>query len=134
MEIKDQVFLNEGSNYALSKFITDNGLKNLWRKESPDSSGYTHYNRSCQQYQDESHHIRLFFTDHYNGISFDRLLSKSWKILEKVNGILIILFSVKTSCIQLQIICFFMKKTKNSAKDWWEYTNTMFSRKCQDIF
>ena len=33
-------------NYALSKLIVDNGLEDLWRKENPDSSELTHYNRS----------------------------------------------------------------------------------------
>ena len=33
-------------NYPLSKIIVDNGLKNLWTKENPDSSEFTLYNRS----------------------------------------------------------------------------------------
>ena len=35
-----------GSNYALSKLIVHNGLKNLWRRGNSDSSEFTHYNRS----------------------------------------------------------------------------------------
>ena len=33
-------------NYALSKLIVDNGLEDLWRRENPDSSEFTRYNRS----------------------------------------------------------------------------------------
>ena len=33
-------------NYTLSKHILDNGLEDLWRKENPSSSEFTHYNRS----------------------------------------------------------------------------------------
>ena len=35
-----------GSNYALSKIIKVNDLEDLWRKVNPDSSEFTHYNRS----------------------------------------------------------------------------------------
>ena len=34
------------SNYALSKLIVDNGLEDLWRRENPDSSEFTYYDRS----------------------------------------------------------------------------------------
>ena len=33
-------------NYALSKLIVVNGLEDLWRRENPDSSELTHYDRS----------------------------------------------------------------------------------------
>ena len=33
-------------NYALSKLVVDNGLEHLWRRENPDSSEFTRYNRS----------------------------------------------------------------------------------------
>ena len=33
-------------NYALSKLIVDNGLEDLWRRENPDSSEFTCYDRS----------------------------------------------------------------------------------------
>ena len=32
--------------YALSKLILDNGLEDICRRENPDSSEFTHYNRS----------------------------------------------------------------------------------------
>ena len=34
------------SNYALSKLIVDNGLEDLWRRENPDSTEFTCYDRS----------------------------------------------------------------------------------------
>ena len=34
------------SNHALSKIIVDNGLEDLWRRENPDSSEFTSYDRS----------------------------------------------------------------------------------------
>ena len=34
------------SNYALSKFIVDNGPEDLWRTENPDSSEFTHFDKS----------------------------------------------------------------------------------------
>ena len=33
-------------NYAPSKLIVDNGLVDLWRRENPNSSEFTHYDRS----------------------------------------------------------------------------------------
>ena len=33
-------------NYALSKFIVDNGLEHLWRRGNPDFPEFTHYDRS----------------------------------------------------------------------------------------
>ena len=34
------------SYYVLSKFIVDNGLEDLWRRDNPDSSEFTCYNRA----------------------------------------------------------------------------------------
>ena len=34
------------SNYALPKLITDNGIKDLWRRENPDSPEFICYDRS----------------------------------------------------------------------------------------
>ena len=33
-------------NYALSKIIVDNGLKDLWRRENPESPEFIHYDKS----------------------------------------------------------------------------------------
>ena len=78
-------------NYALSKLIVDNGLENLWRREKPDSSEFTRYNRSSgtkstidRVYTDikmasntKSNNIMVSFTDHYNAIFIDRFHSKT---------------------------------------------------------
>ena len=45
-ENKTQRFYRCCSNYALSKFIVDNGLEDLWRKENPDSTEFNCYDRS----------------------------------------------------------------------------------------
>ena len=34
------------SIYALSKLFVDNGLKDLWRRDNPDSPEFTHYDSS----------------------------------------------------------------------------------------
>ena len=34
------------STFALSKIVLDNGLEDLWRRENPDSSEFTRYDRS----------------------------------------------------------------------------------------
>ena len=34
------------STFALSKLVLKNGLDDLWRRENPDTSEFTHYNRS----------------------------------------------------------------------------------------
>ena len=65
-------------NYALSKLIVDNGLEDLWRRKNPDSSKFTHYDRSYgtrsridRIYTDikiasitKINHIMVSFTDH----------------------------------------------------------------------
>ena len=77
-------------NYALSKLIVDNGLEDLWRREKPDSSEFTHYNISSgarstidRVYTDikmarntKINHIMISFTDHYNAIFIDRFPSE----------------------------------------------------------
>ena len=45
-ENKTQRLYRYCSNYALSKLIVNNGLENPWRRENPDSPGFTHYDRS----------------------------------------------------------------------------------------
>ena len=74
------------SNYALSKLIVDNGLKDLWRRENLGSSEFTHYDtfsgtryRIDRIYADikiagnsKINHIVVSFTDHCNDISVDR--------------------------------------------------------------
>ena len=74
------------SNYAMPKLILDNGLEDLWRRDSPDSSEFIHYDRSSairsridRVYTDmkivsnaQINHIIVSFTDHYNAISIYR--------------------------------------------------------------
>ena len=69
----------------------DNGGEDLWRRESPDSSGFTCYNRSSgtrsiidrvfsvikMASNTNINHIMLSFTDYYNGIFIDIFPSKT---------------------------------------------------------
>ena len=78
-------------NYALSKLIVDNGLEDLWRRENPDSSEFTRYDRSSgirsrinRDYTDikiasntKINYIMVSFTDHYNVTFIDRFPSKT---------------------------------------------------------
>ena len=78
-------------SYALSILIVDNGLEDLWRRENPDSSEFTCYNRSsrttfridrvCNNKKIGSNtkinHIMVSFTDHYKTIFIDRFPSKT---------------------------------------------------------
>ena len=77
-------------NYALSKLVVDNGLKDLWRRDNPDFPEFTCYNRSSgtssridRVYTDVKiasntsiNRIMVSFTDHYNAIFIDRLPSQ----------------------------------------------------------
>ena len=45
-ENKTQILYRCCSNYALPKLIVDNGLKDIWRRENPDSYEFTCYDRS----------------------------------------------------------------------------------------
>ena len=127
--------------YSLPKLILDNGLQDLWGRENPNSSEFTHYNRSSgtrsridRVYTDikmasntKINHIMVSFTDHYNAIFIDRFPSKtkigkdSWYFnnspLCKPE------FSLTTD------FSFFIKNTKHnhsSASDWWENTKFIF--------
>ena len=77
-------------NYALSNLIMDNGLEDLWRRENPESSEFTRYDRSSgtrsridRVYTDikmasntKINHIMVSFTDHY-AIFIDKFPSKT---------------------------------------------------------
>ena len=78
------------SNYALSKLIVNNELKDLWRRENLDSWVHRYHRSSGTRsridrvYTDieianntKINHIMVSFTDLYNAISIDRLHSKS---------------------------------------------------------
>ena len=76
-----------GSIYFLSKLIVDKRLEDLYRRKNLDSLDFTNYDRSsgtrCKRGKVCTHkttanntkinQMMLFFTDHYNAISLDRL-------------------------------------------------------------
>ena len=78
-------------NYSLSKLIVGNGLKDLWRRENPEFSEFTYYNRPFgtgstidrvytnikMATNSRINHIMVSFTDHYNAIFIDRFPSKT---------------------------------------------------------
>ena len=78
-------------NYALSKLIVDNGMEDLWRRENPDSSEFTFYDRSSGTRSSidgvstdikiasntEINYITVSFTDHYNAIFINKFPSKA---------------------------------------------------------
>ena len=78
-------------NCTLSKLIVDNGLEDLWRRVSPDSSEFTCYDRFFgttsridRVYTDikiasniKINNIMVSFTDHCNAIFIDRFPSKT---------------------------------------------------------
>ena len=88
---KTQKLLRCCSNYALSKLTVRTWLKDLWRRENPDSSEFTLYDRSFRTrsrlgkvYTDmkivnniKINHIMISFTDLYNVVSIDRLPSRT---------------------------------------------------------
>ena len=107
-------------NYALSKLIVDNGLVDLSRRENPDYSEFTCYDRSSgtrsridRVYTDmkiasntKIDHTLVPLNDHYNAIFIDRF---SWQTkIGKVHGTLIILFYVSVSSPQYKV--FFSSK------------------------
>ena len=85
VEIKNRLY-RYCSNYALSKFIMDNGLKDLRRRENPDSSEISRHERSSGRkfrtdrvYIDTKiasntkiNQIMVSFTDHYKSIFIDK--------------------------------------------------------------
>ena len=78
-------------NYALAKLIVDNGINDLWRRQNPDSSEFTHFDRSSgtnswigRCYTDikiasntKNNHIMIYLNDHFNAIFNFRLPSKT---------------------------------------------------------
>ena len=78
------------SKFALSKIIMDNGLEDLWRRENPETSEFTHYDRSSgtrsrtdRAYTDKKianntkiTHKMISFSDHYNALIINKFSSK----------------------------------------------------------
>ena len=87
---KNKNFYKCHFNYSLSKLIVDNGLQDLWRRDDPDSSEFTRYNRYSgtrptkhRVYTDikmandtNINNIMVSFTDNY-AIFIDRFPSKT---------------------------------------------------------
>ena len=79
------------SNFALSKIIMDNGLEDLWRRENPENSEFTQYDRSSgtrsridRVYTDKkianntkTTQKMISFSDHYNALIINRFSSKT---------------------------------------------------------
>ena len=79
------------STSALSKLVLENRLEDLWRRENPDTSESTRYNRSSgtrsridRAYTDikianntRIDHKMVSFSDHYNALIIDRRSSKT---------------------------------------------------------
>ena len=79
------------SNFALSKFIMENGLEDLRRRENPDICKFTRYDRASgtrsridRVYTDikianntKINHKMISFSDHYNVLLIGRLSSKT---------------------------------------------------------
>ena len=90
VEIKSRLY-RYCLNYALSKFILDNGLKDLRRRENPDSSEISCHERSSgtkfridRVYTDTKiasntkiNQIMVSFTDHYKSIFIDKFHSET---------------------------------------------------------
>ena len=88
---KRQSLYRWGSNYALSQLTVGNWFEDLWRRKNPDSSEFTHHDRSSgtgsrldRVYTDikivnktKINYILVSFTDHYNAISLESLPSKT---------------------------------------------------------
>ena len=119
-------------NYALSKLVVDNGLKDLWRRDNPDFSEFTCYSRSSgtssrihRVYTDvkiasntKITRIMVSFIDHYNAIFIDRLPSQIKIGREKIRGTLIILFYASLSSPQLKrLLLLKTQKSHSSASD-----------------
>ena len=115
VEIKHRLYIC-CFNYALSKVIVDNGLVDLWRRENPDYSEFTCYDRSSGTRSRIDRSILIWKLQ-----AIPRLITQWYPLLiiimlslltdspdklklEKIYGTLIILFYVSVSFPQLQSI------------------------------
>ena len=79
------------SNFVFSRLIMENGLEDLWKRENPDISEFTRYDRTSgtrsridRVYTDikianntEINLKMISFSDHYNALIIDRFSSKT---------------------------------------------------------
>ena len=126
------------SNLTLSKLIMDHGLEDLWRRENPDTSEFTRYDRASgtrsridRVYTDikianntKINHKMISFSDHYNALLIERLSSKTktGKDLWLLNNTLL---QNKDFCSSISDLLSSSKKKQgnfSSLSDWWENT------------
>ena len=128
------------STFALSKLIMENELEDLWRRENPDISELTRYNRSSgtrssidRVYTDikianntKINHKMISFSDHHNALFIDRLSSKTkiGKDLWHFNNSIL---QNKDFCSTTKSLLSFLRTKQNnysSISDWWKYTKS----------
>ena len=118
----------------------ENGLEDLWRRENPDISEFTRYDKASgsgtrfridRVYTDikianntKINHKMISFSDHYNALLIDRLSSKTktGKDLWHFNNTLL---QNKEFCSTITNLLSFLKTKQDnyySLSDWWEYT------------
>ena len=142
---KTQKLYRYRSKFALSKLIVDNGLEDLWRRENPDTSEFTCYDRSSgtrsridRVYTDiksanntKINHKIITFTYHYNVI-MEQLLTDP--LPKKKNGKALCHFHnsllyKSEFCSATKKFLSFLKPKKNncsSSSGWWEYIKCGF--------
>ena len=126
------------SNFALSKLIKDIGLEDLWRRENPEISEFTRYDRSSGTRSridmcilikkiannTKINHKMISFSDHHNTLFIDRFSSKT-KIGKDLWHFNSSLLEKNDFCSTTTNLLSIVKTTKNnysSASDWWEHT------------
>ena len=120
---------------------THHGVQDMWRREKPDTSEFTHYDRSSgtrsridRVYTDikiannnKINHKMISFSDHYNDLFIDRLSSKT-KFGKDVWHFNSCILRNKDFCSTTKNLLSFLKTKRSkysSIIDWCEYT------KCQ---
>ena len=126
------------SNFTLSKLIMDHGLEDLRRRENPDTSEFTGYDRISDTrsridrvYTDikiandtKINHKMISFSDHYNALLIKSLSSKTktGKDLWLLNNTLL---QNKDFCSSISDLLSSSKRKQgnfSSLSDWWENT------------
>ena len=126
------------SNFALSKIITDNGLEDLWRRENPEISEFTRYDKSSgtrsridRVYTDKKIanntkiiHKMIYFSDHYNALFIDKFSSKTkiGKDLWHFNNSLLGKNDFCSTTKNLLAMLKTKRDNYSTTSDWWEYT------------
>ena len=132
------------STVALSKLIMEN---HLLRRENPDASELTCYNRSSsaksrieRAYTDikivnktKIKHKMISFSDHYNALLIDRLssITKIGKDLWHFNSSLLKKKDFCSTTRNMLSILGTKKDNYSSISDWWEYTKDQIKDNAQ---